>query len=314
VAIKLDKIKRCNVEKSYESLVRIQDNQSALRKSFLKKWFANNYDGLRFFIFLAKLTRIPIIGRYILRPTMETYYHNFEPGSHILPRHEIEAVINASTHLSIDPCICRIYNQNCDAPLYTCLRINFAASIRQEETGRGITKQEALKIVRNARKHGLILVLEHCIRPYQYNICMCCTCCCVPKQFRYQFGMNVYNNGPYFPTMNQEKCQLCGKCIPKCPVEVIYEANQKISVKIEECLGCGVCEDTCPNNAITMEKSRDGKRDESEPGKINLFFKRIYLKMILIPQAVIFRLCTGSQQYKVELSEPREKDVYEKKI
>ncbi len=158
------------------------------------------------------MTGLPIIGRYIIRPTMESYYHNFEPGSHILPRKDIEAVINASTHLSIDPCICRIFNHNCDSPLYTCLKINFAAKVRQEETGRSVTKQEALEIVRNARKHGLILALEHCIRPYQYNICMCCTCCCVPKQFRYQFGLDVYRNGPYVPELDEQECQNCRAC------------------------------------------------------------------------------------------------------
>ena len=54
-------------------------------------------------------------------------------------------------------------------------------------------------------------------------------------------------------------------------VHLVWHIPQKINVTIEECLGCGVCEDTCPNNAITMVKGREGKRDESEPGGINLF-------------------------------------------
>lgn len=241
---------------------------------------------------------------------MEVYYHNFEPGSYILPRKEIEAVIHASTHLAIDPCICRIYHENCDSPLYTCLKINFAAEVRQEETGRSVTKEEALEIVRNAREHGLILVLEHCIRPYQYNICMCCACCCVPLKFRYQFGLDVYRNGPYLPEMNEPECQHCGECVERCPVSAISESNGNIETDVQKCLGCGVCEDTCPNNAITMVKSRMVRRDESEPGTINLFFKRLYLELLLIPQAVLFKWFRGSEQYKADRAGPRDKDVY----
>lgn len=79
---------------------------------------------------------------------------------------------------------------------------------------------------------------------------------------------------------------------------------------VEKCLGCGICEDTCPNDVITMVKSRPVDRDEGEPGSINLLFKRLYLKLVLIPQAMLFKLFKGSEQYKVERVQPRAKDVY----
>lgn len=297
---------------SYEQFVKIQDNRSSIRRSFLKKWFSNNYDGLRFFYFLAQQTRLPIIGKYFIKPTMELYYHNFEPGSLILPRKEIEAVINNSSNLFIDPCICRIFHENCDTPIYSCLRINFAAQVRQEETGKSISKEEAIKIIKNARKHGLVFSLEHCIRPYEYNICMCCPCCCVPKQFRYQFGLDVYNSGPYIPEVDQQKCQLCKKCEKQCPFSAISEKGGKVEINIQECLGCGVCEDTCPNKSITMIKKRLIQRDESEPGRINLYLKKIYLELAIIPLVFVFKLLAGSQQQKVGNIEPREKDIYGK--
>lgn len=295
----------------HAQFVKVQDNRSSLRKSFLKKWFSNNYDVLRFFNFLARQTRLPILGAYFFRPVMESYYHNFHPGSFILPRKEIEAVVNNSSGLFIDPCICRIFNNNCDSPLYTCLRINFAAKVRQEETGRSIDKDEALKIIKNARKHGLILSLEHCIRPYQYNICMCCSCCCVPKQFRYKYGLDVYRTGPYVPQVDKEKCQLCKKCEKKCPVSAISDKNGGIGINIQECLGCGVCEDTCPNEAIRMVRKREIRRDENEPNTINLYLKRIYLELVMIPLVFLFKILKGSQQYIVENVEPRKKDIHQ---
>ncbi len=80
---------------------------------------------------------------------MELYYHNFHSGSFILPRKEIEAGIHDCSHLYIDPCICRMFNNNCDNPIYNCLRINFAAKVRQEETGISLNKEEALKIIKS---------------------------------------------------------------------------------------------------------------------------------------------------------------------
>ncbi len=61
-----------------------------------------------------------------------------------------------------------------------------------------------------------------------------------------------------------------------------------------------------------MVKSRVVRRDESEPNALNLFLKRLYLELVLIPQALLFRLFKGSEQYRAERAQPREKDVYGK--
>lgn len=59
-----------------------------------------------------------------------------------------------------------------------------------------------------------------------------------------------------------------------------------------------------------MVKGRPVDRDEGEPGRINLLFKRLYLNLVLIPQVMLFKLFKGSEQYKVERVPPRPKDVY----
>lgn len=300
---------------SGENPVRIYDNHTSNRRQFLKKWFSNNYDVLRFFYFLARGTKLPVVGRYFFRPVIESYYHNIHPGSYILPRKEIESVVARASHLFIDPCICRMLNDQCDTPIYTCLRINFSARVREEdsrsEAGKPIDKEAAVKIVRNARKHGAILCLENCLRPYTYNICMCCTCCCVPKQFRYQFGLDVYKNGPYVPMVDDQRCRMCKKCEKRCPVSAISGQNGKMAIDIQACLGCGVCEDTCPEASIKMVKTRmSPQRDERKPSTLNLYLKRMFIEMAITPLILVFKLVTGSQQYKVEAVKPREKDLF----
>jgi len=297
------------MKSTYDPFVPIKDNRSPGREKFLKKWFNNNLDVLRFLYFLGEQTRIPVLGSLFIKPIIQMYYDNIHPGSFIIPRKDIEAIVNSSSYLAIDPCICRIFNQNCDAPIYTCLRINFAAEIRERETERGLTKEEALEIVRNARKHELIFSLEHCFRPYSYNICMCCTCCCVPKQFRSRFGLDVYLPGPYVPHFDEEKCILCEQCIHRCPMHAILGGHGNHHINIEACLGCGVCADNCPNGAIEMVNQRKVKRNDLEPSWINLYLKRIFLELVMTPLVLLFKLLKGSQQYKVESIEPRKKDV-----
>lgn len=300
------------MDKAYERFVKIQDNRSWIRRSFLKKWFANNFDAFRFFYFLVGKREMPILGRYFVLPILQLYYENYHPNSLILPREEIESIIEASSHLFVDPCLCRIFHNNCDAPLYGCLRINFAAQVRQEETTEGLSKEEALSIVRNARKHGLIFSLEQCVRPYQYNICMCCSCCCVPKEFRYEHGLDVYRSGPYLPEIKEHECLACGRCEERCPVSAISSNGAKHSIDIEKCLGCGVCQDSCPNEAITMVRSRDQSGNDREPSFILLGMYKILFEALIVPLVIAFKLFQGSQQDRLGQFTSREKDVYVK--
>ncbi|MBD3300423.1 MAG: 4Fe-4S dicluster domain-containing protein [Candidatus Moranbacteria bacterium] len=55
------------------------------------------------------------------------------------------------------------------------------------------------------------------------------------------------------PTIDQEKCIKCQKCIINCPEKVISLSDSKIKVDSDYCKGCGLCADICPKAAITMK-------------------------------------------------------------
>jgi electron transfer flavoprotein alpha subunit len=52
--------------------------------------------------------------------------------------------------------------------------------------------------------------------------------------------------------IDQEKCIVCGNCIPACPFGVMELKNDRVSIK-EGCNLCGACKEVCPVEAIIIE-------------------------------------------------------------
>jgi NAD-dependent dihydropyrimidine dehydrogenase PreA subunit len=44
-------------------------------------------------------------------------------------------------------------------------------------------------------------------------------------------------------------------CLTVCPVDCIYEAEDKVYIHPEECIDCGLCEPVCPVGAIINVKA-----------------------------------------------------------
>jgi MinD superfamily P-loop ATPase len=56
------------------------------------------------------------------------------------------------------------------------------------------------------------------------------------------------------PKINNNKCNLCKKCIKICQFKALSEENKKIKLNTFFCEGCAACEVICPQKAISMEK------------------------------------------------------------
>lgn len=65
--------------------------------------------------------------------------------------------------------------------------------------------------------------------------------------------------GVLVPTINQEKCVLCGACAKNCQFNALVNTQKEIMVFEDLCHGCGTCSISCNYDAITEEFKKIGE-------------------------------------------------------
>lgn len=319
--------KQTQIKTKINDVVTMLDNKSFLRMNLFRLFAINSIDGMGFYYYMGEKAQLPIIGK-VVNKLMNAYYKYVHTSAVKLPLKDIEEVLNNASHISVGPCPCRIiFDKNkCDAPLYTCLKINHFSKVMSQmqklanklnkerglklgnEKSKVLTKEEAIEIMRNARKHDLVFSLESCIQPYQNNICACCTDCCIELNLRYKFGLNVSPGGPYIPVFMQDSCTGCGLCEKRCPVKAISMSEKKPSADFKKCLGCGICAEICKKSSITMtvDPSRIPPAIEPGPVKMTMIF---FLSLIMFLIFTVHRLGKKSENVKYFLAKPRKSDL-----
>lgn len=292
--------------------VTVYDTRSWIRGKFLKTWFANNIDGVRYYSWLVSKIAHPILGKLIYKITI-WYGRHIHTNSIILPIEDIIELIQNASAITIDVCDCRVIKQNdsCKVPLYCCMRINNSAALRIEQQGsKGLTKEEAIEIAKNANRNGLFMSLESCIQPFQNNICMCCPDCCAGFQARYHAKLPVYASGPYLPEYHSEFCLECGTCVKACPVPgpAIAINDKKMELNWKNCMGCGLCHNACPQQALTMTKHEERVRNDQELPFSQWLKIILYCYLVMWPLMVYFKMSKGSKAYLAH-TPPRESDL-----
>jgi NAD-dependent dihydropyrimidine dehydrogenase PreA subunit len=158
--------------------------------------------------------------------------------------------------ISVAPCICRkearLRGSGCDKPEETCLHFGAAAEYYIENhLGRQINAEEALAIIREADRAGLVHAGVN--TRHLSNLCNCCPCCCASMKGITEKGMDRHGflNALFVATVDPDSCTGCGICAPRCPVHAI-STDEKAGVDSGKCLGCGLCSTACPVEAIIM--------------------------------------------------------------
>jgi Pyruvate/2-oxoacid:ferredoxin oxidoreductase delta subunit len=187
----------------------------------------------------------------------------------ILPQHEISTFDEVTTLLEqaqgpfvIIECICRkkkkLEGGTCNVTdrKETCLAIHGMAEMLQaSNVGRTISKDEALSIIKQNQKDGLVLQPSN-TRKAEF-ICSCCGCCCGMLSIHKSLPKPLdFWSSNFQAFVDTEVCIGCGSCQESCQVSAVSvsEQEQCAVVSLDRCLGCGVCIVDCPAEAISLLK------------------------------------------------------------
>jgi Pyruvate/2-oxoacid:ferredoxin oxidoreductase delta subunit len=188
---------------------------------------------------------------------------SIHPQHNVSTFDEVTALLRqAEEPFVIKECICRkkksIEGKSCDVTdrKETCLGIgSMAQMVLLRGTGREITRDEAMSIIEQNQKQGLVLQPSNTEKAE--FICSCCGCCCgmldahkkIPKPLEF-WASNFH------AVVDTNTCEGCGTCEQSCQVGAVSvsENKQQAVVDLNRCLGCGVCVSNCPTESISLLK------------------------------------------------------------
>lgn len=179
----------------------------------------------------------------------------------ILPYDDVKSMLMESKVFRASDCICRtqqdFVGRKCDFPLHNCM--TFSKYDRPARPG-DITKEEALALLDETEKIGLVHTVSNVIEGVNY-ICNCCGCCCAIlrglTEFGYENSVAVAN---YYAEVDTDTCIGCGICETRCQVSAITMVDGKAVIELGKCIGCGLCVTGCPVEAAKLSLKPEEKR------------------------------------------------------
>lgn len=144
---------------------------------------------LRYYMFQAKWTRLPLIGNLVRK--VANLYGRKASGAYLLTLQEANQIVDSSDGLALGPCTCRTVFQNCNHPINAEIMLSVGRNIfidQRPHDYQEITKGQAKEILRRCHLNGLIHTIIKCHQDF-YAICNCCSCCCVPLRLNKQYGI-----------------------------------------------------------------------------------------------------------------------------
>jgi NAD-dependent dihydropyrimidine dehydrogenase PreA subunit len=227
-------------------------------------------------------------GRRVL-PAYEAILAS-EDADKMQPWEDARAIIDSMDVIALAPCSCRKRvsggGMTCKrTKAQVCLNFNKAAIGVLHKHGREITKPEAMQVIRQANRDGLVHSMEHYQTTTPHLLCACCDCCCHHWGPKSQAGWKPeyrFRKSRWEVSISQGACDGCidekegPKCINICQfnsiemreIKKFEQTNMpepwadliqpmKAYVDPELCWGCLSCVLVCPSSAIHAVCVRD---------------------------------------------------------
>jgi Pyruvate/2-oxoacid:ferredoxin oxidoreductase delta subunit len=180
-------------------------------------------------------------------------------------------------------CLCRTANSCHSYPVnHGCIFIGESAkAIVEKRVGKEASVEESISHIDKGAELGLVgqamwVEVEKYLFGFKsgddiahwLEICFCCPCCCsafklirttnqtdIKERFR-SIGWKAF--------IDNNICNMCKKCIKKCPINAISAIDDKINIDVESCLGCGLCAANCLKKAIKLNLQNPLKNNIQE--------------------------------------------------
>ena len=177
------------------------------------------------------------------------------PDAVVMPYDQAEKIVASQSRIAVAPCICRrergMLGEACGAPVQTCLIFGAGADFYVENgLGREIAQQEAMDIVDQGRKAGLVLQPSNAQKPVA--MCLCCGCCCqILRNVKRMDRPSRLVHTNFQAQVDPEACTGCGVCEGLCPMQAIT-CEETAGIDPDRCIGCGVCVSGCELGALHL--------------------------------------------------------------
>jgi Pyruvate/2-oxoacid:ferredoxin oxidoreductase delta subunit len=176
--------------------------------------------------------------------------------SDVSANEDVERMIENAKQIAIVRCPCRLSAQNCDNEVETCVQFDRGATYNiKRGTGHEITKEQALDIVQQSEKAGLVHTVEN--RDGLGNVlCNCCNDCCaiILPYLKGGSYRRILAPSRFRPNIDADACLQDGHCVDGCPVSALTleSGDDAPTLDPDQCIGCGLCVNECPVAAIRL--------------------------------------------------------------
>jgi len=188
----------------------------------------------------------------------------------VMPNEQMGPIVEDSNRIAVAHCPCRMSAKilgrtDCHHSLEVCLKYDeMAEFVIDKGLAREISKDEAMRILADSEKQGLV----HMVDNTQGQIKHTCNCC---GHYCWNVGIIRRRKIPrdmlmavYFIRETElEDCIGCGACADICPVDAVTMIDERPVVDNEWCIGCGVCAVSCPAEVISIKRRLENKAPES---------------------------------------------------
>jgi electron transport complex protein RnfB len=185
---------------------------------------------------------------------------NIKTNLDILAHEDVRQIIDRAKSFRVQDCICRreqgLLGKPCHHSRHNCLQYSLEEGAYDEFNldGDVISREEALRLIEETEREGLVHNTYNVAQAPGGFICNCCSCCCgLLRGLREHDAPFILARSRYRAVIDDQTCAACGLCQEeRCPVDAIVQEGETYRVQPERCIGCGVCVVTCPTESISL--------------------------------------------------------------